>query len=68
MHMCTARLVVARQSMNVRLYLFAGQLRNGHVITYRFIISLSKPSLNEPQSEKHSHSPAMLEFCLNRSI
>ncbi len=30
-------------------------LRNGHVITYRFIISLSKPSLNEPQLEKHSH-------------
>jgi len=44
------------------------RLRNGHVITYRFIISLSKPSLNESQSEKHSHSPAMLAFCLNRSI
>ncbi len=43
-------------------------IRNGRVITYRFIISLRKSSLNEPQSKKRSHSPAMLTFCLNQLI
>jgi hypothetical protein len=43
-------------------------LRNRYGITSRFSIPLSKPPLNEPQSRKHSNSPAMLEFYLSQLI